>query len=219
MNVEQLIEFRKQVVAEHEAQLAAIDHLLELFEGPIRERAGTVFLGKGTSVPAKTGRSATGATRQKKILDLKAMPARVVGNDKPMNLSRAIRELVPSRGVTFSPPELKERILKRYPHLEKPAASLSVYLIDMANRGELSRHGHGRDVKYTVQGILTEAEARMRAGRPKGTSAPAKADYEERKKALGLRERKSWGPTTFNFFKTKPQTQRANENGNDRSSF
>lgn len=79
-------------------------------------------------------------------------------SDGKITMSSAIRAVVSGfqTGLEFSRDVLKATILARWPELAPKINSMSVYLIDFVERGELKRKGSGADALFTM-GKLKEA--------------------------------------------------------------
>lgn len=69
-------------------------------------------------------------------------------NGKSVTVVQAMRECIRALDNKFSAQELRDRITEKYPVLAEKLDSVSVNLIDMANRGELHREGAGRTATY-----------------------------------------------------------------------
>lgn len=67
---------------------------------------------------------------------------------KPKKLVDVMRAMIGELEGEFGALQLRELIEKAHPEMAKRCAAIPVNLVDMASRGELHRHGAGRDAKY-----------------------------------------------------------------------
>lgn len=114
-----------------------------------RGRGGARRKPRGAEKAAGRGKRGPYKKRQKKESADQLGPQQIE-RDKPPKLIEVMRELIATMRGPFSVPELKEKILARYPQMEKRITATSVNLLDMAARGELKREGVGRAARYTA---------------------------------------------------------------------
>jgi len=191
MNVEQVRQWRAELVARHAQELATTDAFLNMLQAtrvtatmPANAATGVAPSGAAYAPSAQAIAKARAARLARSVpAKVTSVPAkRNPEKEEKITLTRAIRRL--AKG-TFTIDTLRARMEAEYPELKPQLKNLSMALWCFKERGEIRKEGRGSDAQWTVVKILSEQEARAKNKAQLGGGLLS-GDYEAQKAALGI---------------------------------
>jgi hypothetical protein len=150
MNVLEELKTRRAKITEY---AAALDLVIDLEERSVTDLANIMHHGaaRGGGHKPRRRQKATSAVPAKN-----GRPNRRRGGK--LTVAGAVRELFAGTSEALTGTQIRDRLRESHPELAEKLGSVSVYCIDLANRGEVDRQGKERDATYRKTAKLRKAE-------------------------------------------------------------
>ena len=148
-------EIREQLEREHEENMTALKRLEKVLCGAESTMQRIHELTKEHDRFLDANRT----PRQEKASPPPRRPNRPVTFGKPGGVSSAVREVAAGWAPEFKAAEMEQELATKFPKLVVKPGTVSVTLLDMANRGELTRRKEGKAAFYKRAQLRAPAAA------------------------------------------------------------